>query len=1232
MPAPIFSPSADFSAQVDLNANTLPVNGTFSDLLSVGGWVVSGLGSGISGQALSLSSGGTAQVGIGVLPDGDTLTVVMDVTAGMTPALPASVALLVGGVVVGTQDLPSGAQTGVLFDLEALDLSAHTVGQSPVELRLINGTGAPWTIDNVVVEGGYDPVARGQGSLAFTDADLGATHSVSAAFQGVTGPSDIVSAGEASGLLSLSVEGGKVNWSFEASKAVLAKLEQGETLTLNYAVTLQDNAGLSTTDVLSIVLTGTNEAPVVQDGAHTLDEDASIVGQIVVTDPDDTTFDFKVEQPPAHGTVVLDAATGSYTYTPHGNYSGSDQFTFSVTDGDGARREGTVALTVTPVNDAPILLTPALAAVQPLDASEGFDLRLASLSFVDADAGDEDLTLRIVGAVGAGELEFDAAILSVLNLVGDAAAGTITGSQSNLNTLFSRLNAIRYVDLTGTDVTLTLFIDDNGATGGAAHNVQLGQISVAVNADPEATDSVKNGTEDTVILGQLTATDPDGDTLTYSLVPGQGVSNGTLVLNSDGSYSYTPYPNYAGTDSFQYRASDGSVTDTAEVTLIISAEDDAPILRNEHITVAEDGTLEGELDGLALNAGEITFAIAPGGAPQHGTLILKANGDYTYTPHADYFGNDSFTFVATNAGLSSFATGIVTVTARPDAPTLTDPGTLTLEEDDLVSGTLQAQDPDGDALVFSLAEGGAPEHGVLLLDEDGLYTYTPGANYFGADSFTVEVSDGTHTTTRVISVNVTPVNDAPTTEDLTVSGDEDTTVTGQIVADDVDSDLSYSLAADDAPTNGMVTLAADGSFSYVPATDFNGQDSFTVVVSDGEFEVRSVVTVNVAPVNDAPVANDDSYVIDEDTVGVFAVAANDSDVDVTDVLGAVSVGAASHGDVTVDAHGRVIYTPNADYFGEDSFTYTVGDGQGGTATATVHVTVNPKGEFDAPATDPGAPGDDVFDISGSSGRTARFDGGAGVDTVRNTQAGGVFDLTDAEFVGIERIVGFYGLMTVTGGGRLDLSSVAQIINLRGIRGSDLADEIIGSQDNDVITGGKGADHLSGGQGDDSFLLDVGDAAGDTIDGGAGFDRVRASYLASHLDLSGARFSSIEEVDAGGAAITTGSAAVLDLSGVDQVVNTTGLRGSDAADEITGSQGADVIVGGFTATLASGAEVTLNIDGTYSYDPGNHFAHIGAGETTTDSFTYTVTDTHGATSQATTTITLTGDNETPTDAD
>ena len=237
-------------------------------------------------------------------------------------------------------------------------------------------------------------------------------------------------------------------------------------------------------------------------------------------------------------------------------------------------------------------------------------------------------------------------------------------------------------------------------------------------------------------------TDVDGDPLSAVLVGGP--SNGVLALNADGSFTYTPDPDFAGTDSFTYMANDGTVdSNVATVTITVTPVNDAPVAVDDGYSVAEDGTLTIAAAGVLANDtdvdGDLLSAVLVGG-PSNGVLALNADGSFTYTPDPDFEGTDSFTYVANDGTVdSNVATVTITVTPVNDAPVAVDDGYSVAEDGTLTiaaAGVL-ANDTDVDGDPLSAVLVGGPSNGTLVLNADGSFTYTPDPDFRGHRQFHV---------------------------------------------------------------------------------------------------------------------------------------------------------------------------------------------------------------------------------------------------------------------------------------------------------------------------------------------------------------------------------------------------------------------------------------------------------------------------------------------------------------
>ncbi|MEM8686901.1 MAG: tandem-95 repeat protein, partial [Pseudomonadota bacterium] len=206
---------------------------------------------------------------------------------------------------------------------------------------------------------------------------------------------------------------------------------------------------------------------------------------------------------------------------------------------------------------------------------------------------------------------------------------------------------------------------------------------------------------------------------------------------------------------------------------------------------------------------------------------------------------------------------------------------------------------------------------------------------------TYTISDGNGATdTATVTITVNPVNDGPVAVNDTASVDEDSAVTINVLANDSDIEGDTLSVTAASAGNGSVSIRPDGSLDYSPNANFNGTDTVTYTISDGNGATdTATVTITVNPVNDGPVALNDAASVDEDSAVTINVLANDSDLD-GDAL-SVTAASAGNGSVSIRPDGSLDYTPNANFNGTDTVTYTISDGNGATDTATVSITVNP---------------------------------------------------------------------------------------------------------------------------------------------------------------------------------------------------------------------------------------------------------------------------------------------------
>lgn len=504
--------------------------------------------------------------------------------------------------------------------------------------------------------------------------------------------------------------------------------------------------------------------------------------------------------------------------------------------------------------------------------------------------------------------------------------------------------------------------------------------------------------EDGLLANDL---DPDGDSVSIELL--SQPANGTLQLSQDGSFTYTPNPGFLGRDQFTYRISDGELaSEPATVAVDVFEEivlfedsfeegmwngkwvgDDYGVWFRSSQR-ATDGNFSAEADGFAYydsltvagsfdlsNFEEATLSfdwlIESGFDSGEWLRVEFFDGeDWSAAPLGYIRGNDDpeNTWIAREFELSSrylvdgfrFRFTADVSNSREDGnvdnvrliglqkndsnlpPEAADDAATTSEDQSLTIDVLaNDSDPEGNAL--TIASVTQPNAGTAAI-VGGQIQYTPDANFNGSDSFTYTITDiGGKSATATVDVTITPVNDAPISDGDSVTTAEDTPVTINVLANDSDIDGDeLTVVTANQGANGSVVINADQTVTYTPNTGFFGSDSFSYTITDGNGETStSEVLVTVDEQNDPPAANDDAVTTNEDADVLVNVLGNDSDSD-GDALAIQSITQPSHGSTTIVGQ-QVRYSPNANFNGSDSFTYTIVDTAGNQATARVNVTV-----------------------------------------------------------------------------------------------------------------------------------------------------------------------------------------------------------------------------------------------------------------------------------------------------
>ncbi|WP_413166581.1 Ig-like domain-containing protein [Capilliphycus salinus ALCB114379] len=641
------------------------------------------------------------------------------------------------------------------------------------------------------------------------------------------------------------------------------------------------------------------------------------------TDPENdpltiTTF----EQNSANGGTVARSENGQLIYTPAANFTGTDTFEYTITDGQDTDT-ATVTVTVdTRPNTNPDAVDDTLIT--------GFNT---------------PVTINVLG----NDTDPENDPLTITTFEQNSANGGTVARSENGQLIYTPA-----ANFTGTDTFEYTINDGNEGTDTATVTVT---VDTRPNTNPDAVD-------DTLITGFNTPvtinvlgndTDPENDPLSITTFDQNSANGGTVARSENGQLIYTPAANFTGTDTFEYTINDGNGgTDTATVTVTVDtrpntnpdAVDDTLITGfNTPVTINVLGNdTDPENDPLSITTFDQNSA-------NGGTVARSENGQLIYTPAENFTGTDTFTYTVNDGnGGTDTATVTVTVDTRPN----TNPDAV---DDTLITGfntpvTINVlgndTDPENDPLNITTFDQNSANGGTVARSENGQLIYTPAENFTGTDTFTYTINDGnggTDTATVTVTVDTRPNTNPDAVDDTLITG-FNTPVTINVLGNDTDPEndpLSITTFDQNSANGGTVARSENGQLIYTPAENFTGTDTFTYTINDGNGGTdTATVTVTVEPpANTNPDAVDDERSIRSNTAIIINVVGNDSDPE-NDPLNITTFdqNSANGGTITRSASGRaLVYTPAANFTGTDSFIYTVDDGKGGTDTATVTINV-----------------------------------------------------------------------------------------------------------------------------------------------------------------------------------------------------------------------------------------------------------------------------------------------------
>ena len=684
--------------------------------------------------------------------------------------------------------------------------------------------------------------------------------------------------------------------------------------------------GRTDTAVVAITINPINDAPTALNNTYNISNDGTLtvsapglLGNDSDVDLDELTVDVAPVNEPLRGQLTL-FADGSFEYQGEPNMQGEDSFQYKVIDNQGGEATATVFIVSTNTNSAPV------ANNDSYNVNEDNTLVISAENGVlsnDTDPNGDTFTVddTFIVAPTHGQL-----LLSI-----DGSFSYIPDANFN-----------------GVDQFQYAAIDSQGASATAT-------VTVIVNSQPDnpvaqndAYQFSRNNLFSVSAESGLLANDFNIETgeLTVDTAPVTEPQNGTLNLNSDGSFTYQPNADFSGVDSFSYSISnEQGLTATAQVTLSESGNNTFPEASDDQFTIAEDSSAT-QLNVLAndSDADGDTITLFNVNSTLGSASIV--NGQIEYTPPANFSGQTVLTYSITDGyengspgEKDSTASVTIIVTPVNDAP-IANADLATINEDAialLIDVLANDSDIDDDSLILS--EVSADSGTALIVENKIQYTPAPNANGVATVAYSIKDAQDANATST-LSITILPINDAPVATADTATMDEDVApITIDVLANDSDVDGDSLVISTASADEGTATIV-NNQIQYTPAANANGVATVTYTASDNNGgTASSTLAITINPINDAPVATADTATMDEDAAPItIDVLANDSDVDGDSLV--ISNATADVGAVSV-VNNQIQYTPAANANGVATVTYTASDNNGGTANSTLAITINP---------------------------------------------------------------------------------------------------------------------------------------------------------------------------------------------------------------------------------------------------------------------------------------------------
>jgi len=694
----------------------------------------------------------------------------------------------------------------------------------------------------------------------------------------------------------------------------------------SFAYTIQDTNGLvSSAATVSVTITPVTTPPTAVADAFSVVRSGSTTVNLANNDTAGTSAinrnSIVISTQPANGTVTVNT-DGNVTYLHNGSNTTSDSFAYTIKDTNGlVSSAATVSVTITPATTPPTAVADTFSVVK---------------------SGSTTVNLANNDTAGTSAINRNSIVIST-----QPANGTVTvNTDGNVTYLHNGSN-------TTSDSFAYTIKDTNGLVSSAA-TVSV-TITQATNQAPVAVGDtasvVEGGSVNVAVL--TNDTDVEGNIDLTSVVIVTQPANGTVGVNTQtGVVNYVHNGGLSTSDSFTYSVRDtqGAVSNSATVSITILRR---PVANDDVLTVqrGDDGTLNVIANDTAPSGTVTPASVTIVTQPTRGTVTALGNGQISYQHDGTATTTDQFTYTITDSNNNVSLPGIVRITITPvNQPPVTGPDTAVVNEGESVDVPVLANDTiafDGlDASSVTIVT--APTRGTAVVLSTGAIRYTHDGSETSSDFllYTVRGSNGLVSSPTRVDLTITPANDGPVAMNDQASVDEGGVVNIPLLANDTDSDNAIDTASVvivNTPTNGTAVLGVGGVVVYTHDGSESTIDSFTYRVSDvtGKSSNLATVSISISPVNDPPVAVNDTASIASNVQAIVDIAANDLDLDDGLDLTSIEIGISpAHGTLTIQTDGKVTYVHDGSEATQDTFTYRIRDKAGALSnTATVSLSI-----------------------------------------------------------------------------------------------------------------------------------------------------------------------------------------------------------------------------------------------------------------------------------------------------